>query len=44
MEPFLKENEGRSVRDALVRVDDLSQTDRNTIKLLYSFNAGAITH
>jgi predicted Zn-dependent protease len=36
--------DGHDVMAALVRVDDLSPADRNTIKVLYSFNAGPITH
>jgi predicted Zn-dependent protease len=33
-------SDGHDVMAPLVRVDGLSQTDRNTIKLLYSFQAG----
>jgi predicted Zn-dependent protease len=32
----------RDIMAALVRVDGLSDTDRNTIKLLYSFDAGPV--
>ena len=35
-------SDGRDIMAPLVRVDGLSLADRNTIKLLYSFNAGPV--
>ncbi|HXT14065.1 MAG TPA: matrixin family metalloprotease [Gemmatimonadaceae bacterium] len=36
--------DGHDIMAALVRVDGLSQTDRNTIKLLYSYQAGRVAN
>lgn len=36
--------DGHDIMAPLIRVDTLSQVDRNTIRLLYSFNAGPVAH